>query len=164
MSVNKNRVVVTYLCQCQDIQDSPLYFNLIDAKDNTIQMITTAQDKLLSKRFIDGSIQKSYTFNLIIFKSISDAEIVKYIGTDGFPNENIEELENVQQLLDWVNEQQDLHNYPNFGEDCQIDNIYTTTDIPRFDGINTEVQPALAMYSMSVVIEYLDVSKVIYNK
>jgi hypothetical protein len=88
-------------------------------------------------------------------------EIVK---ADGYPNENVEELDDVQKLLDWVVEQDELNNYPDFGEDCIIDKIDTTTDIPRFDGINTEIQPALAMYSISIVIEYLDTHKVIYNK
>ena len=163
MSIDKNKAVIDYLLQCEDIYNSPLYFNLINANDNSIQMITTAEDRLLSKPFIDGSVQKRYTFNLITFKSISDMEIVKTDSTD-FPNENVDELQAVQTLLDWVNEQQDLYNYPDFGSDCIIDNIYTTTDNPRFDGINTDIQPALAMYSISVVIEYLDTSKMIYNK
>lgn len=162
MSVDKNKAVIDYLLQCEEIYNTPLYFNLIDAKDNTLQMLTTAEDKILSKRYIDGSILKRYTFTLITFKSISDMEIVKTDSTD-FPNENVDELQAVQTLLDWVNEQQDLYNYPDFGEDCLVEDIHTTTDNPRFEGINTEVQP-LAMYSIAVVIEYLDTSKVIYNK
>lgn len=161
MSVNKNKAVIEYLLQCEDIADSPLYFNLIDAKDNSIQILTTAEDKAMSKPFIDGSVQKRFTFNLITFKSISDMEIVK---SDEYPNENVDELEDVQKLLDWVVAQEDLRNYPNFGTDCSIDSIDTTTDVPRFDGINTEITPPLAMYSISIVIEYLDTSKVIYNK
>ena len=168
MSVDKNKAVINYLLQCQDIYNSPLYFNLIDAKDNTIQILTTTEDKALSKPFVDGSVQKRYTFNLITFKSISDMELVKpmgtSIGTDEYPNENVDELFAVQQLLDWVLEQQDLANYPDFGSDCIIDSIDTTTDYPKFNGINTEITPPLAMYSISIVIEYLDISKVIYNK
>jgi len=168
MSIDKNKAVIEYLLQCPDIYNSPLYFNLIDAKDNTIQLLTKAEDKTLSRPNIDGSVPKRYTFTLITFKSISDMEIVKpigsSIGTDEYPNENVDELQAVQLLIDWVLEQEDLHNYPNFGEDCVIDKIDTTTDYPRFDGINTEIQPNLAMYSIDVVIEYLDESRIIYNK
>lgn len=165
MSVDKNQAIIEYLLQCSDIYNSSLYFNLINAKDNTIQILTTAEDKFLSRPYIDGSVKKRYTFTLIIFKSISDEEIVKMQGTsEQYLSENVEELKDVQTLLDWVSDQQDLKNYPNFGEDCEIDDIYTTTDIPRFDGINTALTPALAMYSISVVIEYIDTSKVIYNK
>lgn len=159
--IDKNKAVIEYLLTCEDIADSPLYFNLIDAKDNTIQILTTAEDKTMSRPYIDGSVPKRYTFNLITFKSISDMEIVK---DEDYPNENVDELQTVQQLLDWIIEQQDLRNYPDFGENCIVDSIDTTTDTPRFDGINTEIQPPLAMYSISIVIEYLDTSKVIYNK
>ena len=164
MSVDKNKAVIDYLLQCEDIANSPLYFNLIDAKDNSVQILTTAEDKALSRRYVDGSILKRYTFNIITFKSISDMEIVKSVGTsvdpDNYPNENVDELKDVQKLLDWVIDQQDIHNYPDFGEDCIVDNIDTTTDTPRFDGINTEITPPLAMYSISVVIEYLDISRI----
>lgn len=159
--IDKNQAVIDYLLQCTDIYDSPLYFNLVNASDNSIQILTTAEDKAMSRPFIDGSVQKRYTFNLITFKSISDMEIVK---SDEYPNENVDELQDVQKLLDWVITQQDLHNYPDFGEDCSIDSIDTTTDVPRFDGINTEITPPLAMYTISIVIEYLDRSRVIYNK
>lgn len=159
--IDKNQAVIDYLITCPDIVNSPLYFNLIDAKDNTIQMLTTAEDKALSKPFIDGSVEKRYTFNLITFKSISDMEIIK---SPDYSNENVDELQDVQKLLDWVIAQDDLRNYPDFGEECTIDRIDTTTDVPRFDGINTEITPPLAMYTISIVIEYLDRSRIIYNK
>ena len=158
--IDKNQAVINYLITCEDILNSPLYFNLIDAKDNTIQMLTTAEDNALSKPFIDGSVEKRYTFNLITFKSISDMEIIK---SSDYSNENVDELQDVQKLLDWVIAQDDLGNYPDFGEKCTIDSIDTTTDVPRFDGINTEITPPLAMYTISIVIEYLDRSRVIYN-
>lgn len=161
MSIDKNKAVVDYLLQCTDIYDSPLYFNLVNAQDNSIHILTTAEDKALSQPYVDGSISKRCTFNLIIFKSISDMELVK---ADGYPNENIEELNAVQKLIDWIQEQQDLHNYPDFGENCFIDNIDTETDEPRFNGIDTEVSPPLAMYSIAIIIEYLDTHKQIYNK
>ena len=161
MAINKNQAVVDYLLQCTDIYNNPVYFNLINAEDNSIQILTTTEDKAMSKTFIDGSIAKRYTFNLIVFKSISDLELVKPVGTDVYPNENIDELQSVQALIDWIAEQEELRNYPDFGSDCVIDDIYTTTEEPRFDGINTEMNPPLAMYSIAVVIEYLDTSKMI---
>lgn len=163
MAIDKNKAVINYLLQCTDIYNSSLYFNLINPKDSTVQMLTTTEDKAMSKPYIDGSVSKRYTFNLIIFKSISDLEIVKPVGTDEYPNENVDELQDVQKLIDWIAEQKEARNYPDFGNKCIIDDIDTTTDEPRFDGINTEMNPPLAMYSISVVIEYLDISKVIFN-
>ncbi len=160
MTVDKNQAVIDYLLECTDVNDSPVYFNLINAEDNAIQIITTAEDKATQRAYIDGSVRKMFTFNLVIFKSISDMEIVKI---DGYANENVDELRDVQKLIDWVHEQNDLRNFPNFGESCVIDSIDTTTDVPRFDGINTEINPPLAMYSVSITIDYVDESKIIYK-
>ena len=164
MSVDKNKAVINYLLQCSDIANSPLYFNLIDAKDNTIQIITRAEDKYTSRPFVDGTVQKQFTFTLLTFRSISDLEIVKPIGTEEFPNENVEELNAVQALIDWVQEQNDLKNFPDFGEECMIESIDTTTDNPIFDGIDSQANPPIAIYRIVIVIEYIDTRKQIYNK
>ena len=164
MSVDKNKAVINYLLQCSDIANSPLYFNLIDAKDNTIQIITRAEDKYTSRPFVDGTVQKQFTITLLTFRSISDLEIVKPIGTEEFPNENVEELNAVQALIDWVQEQNDLKNFPDFGEECMIESIDTTTDNPIFDGIDSQANPPIAIYRIVIVIEYIDTRKQIYNK
>lgn len=165
MSIDKNKAVIEYLLTCPDIANSSIYFNLINAKDDTIQILTTAEDKTLSRPYIDGSVLKRYTFNLITFKSISDAELVTVPVGSGeyYSNENVDELGAVQLLIDWISEQEDNANYPDFGENCVVDRIMTTTDNPRFDGINADMTPPLAMYSISIVIEYLDISKMITN-
>lgn len=160
MAVNKNQAVIDYLITCEDIADSPLYFNLINAEDNSIQIQTQAEDKAMSRPFIDGSVPKRFTFNLITFKSISDAELVK---APGYNNENVEELQDVQKLIDWIQEQEELRNYPDFGEACIIESIDTTTDEPRFEGINSNMNPPLAMYVISIIINYVDETKVIYK-
>ena len=177
--IDKNQAIIDYLVQCPQILNSPLYFNLIDAQDNNIQIITTSEDKTMNKPFIDGSVAKRYTFNLVVFKSISDLAIVKdveqnaiqVVGSEStststspseyYPNENVDDLAEAQALIDWIEEQNDLRNFPNFGDKCLIDDIMTTTDTPRFDGINTELSPPLATYSIAIVVNYIDQNKMI---
>lgn len=161
MRTDKNKAVIDYLCQCEKIQDSPLYFNLINGENDNIQIITTSTDTTYTKPYIDGSIPKKYTFNLVMFKSITDLPLVKL---ENYSNENVDDLADVQTLIDWIQEQDDLRNYPDFGTDCEMESIQTSTDEPRFDGINTSINPPLAMYSLSITINYIDTSKVIYNK
>lgn len=157
--LDKNQAIIDYLLQCTDITGKSIYFNLINESNDSIQIITTAEDKMMNKPYIDGSIDKRYTFNIIVFKSITDSPLVTQ---EGYTNENVDDLAEVQTLIDWINDQQDLGNYPDFGEDCQIDEISTTTETPRFDGINSEMNPPLAMYSISIVIQYLDKSKMLW--
>ena len=72
-------------------------------------------------------------------------------------------MQDIQALIDWIKDQQDIGNFPNFGEDCQVDEIYTTTDNPNFNGIDDQVSPPLAIYSVTIEIQYLDKSKKLWR-
>ena len=113
----------------------------------------------MNKPYIDGSVLKRFTFTLIDFRSIAYQAVVKQ---EGYTNENVEEFLDVQGIMDWIEEQNDLRNFPDFGDKCQIDEMHTTTENPSLNGVDTSVTPALAKYSMSIQIDYLDISKVIW--
>jgi len=159
--MDKNQAIIDYLIQCPYIQNSPLYFNLVNARNDDVQIITSSEDVTTRTPYIDGSIPKKYTFTLITFKSITDMAVVK---DSQHVNENVDDLADVQSLLDWIHEQEDAHNYPDFGDDCYIDDIQTTTDEPQFDGINDELTPPLAMYSISIIVNYIDTHKVLWKE
>lgn len=158
--IDKNQAVIDYLIQCPQILNSPLYFNFINAKDDTNQFLTTGSDSYSNTRFIDGTVERIYTFNIITFKSTADIAVVKM---EGFSNENVSDMSDIQALIDWVKEQNDLENYPNFGETCIVDSIRPTTDNPNFDGIDEQISPPLAVYSTSFEIRYLDTSKKLWR-
>ena len=67
---DKQEAIINYILQCPQIKDTPLYFNFINAKDNTSQIVTTANDRFLDKPYITGSVEKQYSFRILIFKSI----------------------------------------------------------------------------------------------
>ena len=159
--VDKNQAIIDFLLNCPQIAYNPVFFNAINAKDNDKQIITQANDVSLNSKYIDGSILKRYIFTLIDFRSVIYQPLPK---VEGYTSENVEELFDVQSIMDWVNEQADLQNYPDFGEDCVIDSMSTTSDNPNLNGIDTNVTPALAKYSMSIQIDYLDTSKAVWNK
>lgn len=157
---DKQEAIINYILQCPQIKDTPLYFNFINAKDNTSQIVTTANDRFLDKPYITGSVEKQYSFRILIFKSITDDALVKL---EGFAHENVEELAYVQALIDWISEQNELKNLPDFGEECDVDSIETSAETPRLEGINMEVAPPLAMYSVTIRIHYVDNSKNIWR-
>lgn len=159
-SIDKNQAVIEYLIQCPTIQNSPLYFNFINAEDNTNQIVTQSNERYASKPFIDGTVMKIYSFTIILYKSTADIAVVKI---DGYPNENVSDMSDIQALIDWISEQREIHNYPDFGETCIIDDINTTTENPNFDGIDDQVSPPLAVYSVTIEITYLDVSKKLWR-
>ncbi len=158
--MDKTQAVIEYLLTCPKIANSPLYFNFINAQDEDKQFLTVANEKTLHKPYIDGSVEKRFTFTIIDYRSVAYQEMARYNIT---ANESVEEYLDVQALIDWVNEQEDLQNYPDFGEDCIVERIGTATENPNLNGVDTQANPALAKYSISIQIDYLDKSKMLWN-
>lgn len=161
--IDKNQAVIDFLMTCPYISSNPLFFNFINAKDNNKQLVTVANDKIIDKPFIDGSVKKRFTFVIIDYKSVAYTALVN-LRDPSYLNENVEDMMDVQNIIDWITEQDDVHHYPDFGTDCIIDDMKAVTDNPNMNGVDTSVTPALAKYSVSIQINYLDTSKVIYNK
>lgn len=157
--MDKNRATLNFLATYSGIETSPIFINFINAKDNDVQFLTDDNDVALNRTYIDGSVLKRYTFSLVITKSITNMALAK----DGILSENIDDLADIQAFMDWVNAQGDNHIYPDFGENCVIEEMHTTSENPSINGINTEVSPALALYSMEIRIDYIDYSKVIWS-
>lgn len=160
MRVDKNQAVIDYIITCPTILNSPLYFNFINAKDDTNQIFTESTDTYTNKPFIDGSVEKLYTFTIITYKSAADIAVVKQ---SGYENENLSDMSDIQKLIEWITEQNDVRNFPNFGEDCIIDSIETITEQPKFEGIDEQITPPLAVYSTSIQIRYIDTSKKLWR-
>lgn len=158
--MDKEKAVIDFLLGCDQIRDNPLFFNFLNAKDNNKQFMTVANDKVVNQSFIDGSVMKRFTFTIIDYRTVAYQAVVKQAG---YPNENLEEYLDIQSMLDWVDQQVDIHNYPNFGTDCIVEDMRTLTDQPSLNGVDSNTSPALAKYSISIQIDYLDISKRIWN-
>lgn len=158
MAVDKTQAVIDFLCTCPAIHDNPLFFNFINAKDDNKQIITMGNEKGINRKYIDGSELKRYTFTLIDFRSVSYQAIVKI---PEHINENVQEYLDIQSIIDWVGQQEDIHNYPSFGSECHIEEMKVLTENPVLNGTDTQVKPALAKYSFTIQIDYIDNSKVI---
>lgn len=159
-SVDKNGEMIEYLLTCQEIASSTLYFNFANIKDSITQFITLAQDVAIDTPFIDGAVRKRYSLTVISFLSISDNPIVKVAG---YSNENVSDMAEVQTLIDWIATQETEHNYPNFGEQCEVDSIRTTTNNPVLDQIDATKTPPLAKYTFTIQVDYIDNSKKIWS-
>jgi hypothetical protein len=82
---------------------------------------------------------------------------------DGLSAENVDELNEVQELIDWINAEGDAENYPDFGDRCYVDSMKCLTAEPVLLGVDKEQNPPIAIYRVSVQIDYIDTTKVIWN-
>lgn len=157
---DKLQAFIDFIITCPQIRDNPLFFNFIQAKDNNKQLVTSASDRSIEKPYIDGSVMKRFTYTIIDYRSIAYQALVKL---EGYANENVEEYLDVQSIVDWIEEQNDANNYPNFGSDCIIESMRTTSSTPNLNGVDTSLTPALAKYSIAIQIDYIDNSKKLFN-
>ena len=158
--MDKHEAMIAYLQQCPAVHDNPTYFNFAEGEDNTKQLVVLGNDKSVAKPYIDGSVLRKYTLTIIDYRSV----VYQALATvTGYQNENVEELQDVQSLIDWVEEQDELGNYPNFGDDCIVDKIESLSDTPKLNGVDHSTTPNLAKYSISIQVTYLDKSKMIWN-
>lgn len=158
--MDKNKAIVTYLLTCPYIKDNPLFYNFGKVSSDNKQIITLANDISVNVPFIDGSVRKRYTFTILDYKSVADRAI---LNREGVSDENLDGAFEAQQVIDWITEQSDARNYPNFGLDCVVDDMKVVTDQPNMNGIDRAVTPALAKYSISIRIDYIDYSKAIWK-
>lgn len=161
-----NKAVVNFLLECPVIKNNPLYFNAINAEDNSKQVITVSDSREINKPYIDGSVMKRYTFTIVDFRSVVYQPIVK-TPTGGLdetkPNENMSEMLDVQSLIDWISSKDEKREFPDFGTDCMVERVVATTNTPTLNGIDRSVTPALAKYSITIQVDYLDNSKKIWR-
>ena len=158
--MDKNKAVVDFLLTCDYIKDNPLFFNFGEAKSDNKQIVTIANDTRVNTPFIDGSVRKRYTFTILDYKSVAYKAIPR---REGASDENMENAFEAQQVIDWITEQAELRNYPNFGDNCVIDKMEAVTDQPNMSGVDRAMTPALAKYSISIRIDYIDYSNVLWK-
>lgn len=156
--MDKNQLMVEFLQTCPTIKDNPLFFNFGNVEDNAHQVTINSDDVALQKPYIDGSVKKRYTCSLDSFKSVACIPVVQ-----GQSDENIEDFADVQELLDWVNEQGENFNFPDFGEDFDIEEMKTLTAKPDLIGVESSLNPPMAIYRIIIQIDYIDNTKRLWN-
>ena len=157
-NVDKNQAILTFLQSCPAIIQSPLFFNFGTVEDGAAQATIHSDDVALSQKFLDGSILKRYTFTLDNFRSVAYNPIV-----EGHSDENVDDLATVQQIVDWINEQGIDSTFPDFGENCVIEKMETLADKPELMGVDTTLNPPMAIYRISIQIDYIDNTQRIWN-
>lgn len=80
-------------------------------------------------------------------------EVVKEYSTSS-DDLNLECMNFVQGFMDWLEEQNNRKNYPDFGAGCEIETIELLQNMPNFAGINA--QAGLARYMVQGRILYFD--------
>lgn len=141
---------LNWIIQCPEISSNKLFLNAVTAQDKAIQIVSQEIISANDKKFVDGSVQHTVLFTIFDYKSISFNQMVKTMVER---NENVADLLSVSAIADWVVEQNDLQNYPDFGSNYEVQEItpiYRTPGTPTIDNNNL-----LAKYSIPISCEVI---------
>lgn len=117
-----------------------LNYNFSSESPDAIGFLTNYSDKVL-KRYIRVGADKAYGFTILVTKEYST-------NCDDL---NLEAMNFVQAIMDWVDEQNRTKNFPDFGERCIIKKIENLQNMPNLAETNPEEGYARYMFQCRVV-------------
>lgn len=142
--MTKHEAVKAYFePKAEELAGTLLNFNFSpEARDN-ISLITNYSDKV-RKKYITGNVQKEYGFSIIIVKAYSSEQ----------DDLNLEAMNFAQAFMDWLDEQNEKKEYPDFGENCTVERMENLQNMPNMSGVNCEA--GLARYMIQAKIVYTE--------
>lgn len=138
MGVNKNEKMWEYLRHYPKLEDF-LRFNSTLSDDGAAS-IQTDHSETWEKRFLHGHGIKRYDFTLIMIKQFDT-------GTSMI---NINELFDVEEFMKWIDEQNRLRNYPDFGDDVKILSVENLQNMPTLAAVDNDTATAKYMFACRV--------------
>lgn len=137
---NKHQAMIDYMEQCAEVAD--LFFNFSTSENGDTVIAPTASDYVVQE-YIDKSALKWYDFSIIQFQPLS---------TEPNDDTNTAVIFDVETVMQWIIDQEDAENYPDFGDKCEVQEISVLQDMPTTAGIDQQG----AKYMFSCRVEYLE--------
>lgn len=140
--VNKHRVLQEWV---QDfLTDRFLYFESSEAYPNIRAVVPTYGDALLRTDIV-GNKYKQYTFVFIGYEQLD-------VGTT---YTNADNMLIFDEFAQWVNEQNEARNFPNFGENTTD---YDLEVVQNMANLATVTEDGLAKYMLAVNVNYVELN------
>lgn len=146
-----------WLLNSDYIRGNKLFLNAVEAKDNNIQIVTQQIMRSQDKEYVDGSVLHRIVFTVFDFKSISFNQLVKTMVENA---ENVVDLLEAGQIIDYVEQRNKEKDFPDFGKDFEVQRIYSEYESPSTPSVDGTAQ--LAKYSIPIVCEVLDLRECLF--
>lgn len=141
VNVTKHDAMKAYIQEKVDeLSGQYLNFNCTPDSSEGITFITNYSSKVI-KKYIRSGAEKEYGFTILITKYFSTSTDELNLGAMNF----------AQEFMDWIDEQNRIGNYPDFGEKCQIKKIESLQNMPNFCGVDWENMTAQYMLQCRII-------------
>lgn len=146
---NLNQKTIEWLKQNPDI--GKLYTIFGEEKAGAV-IFTPVMDRPFENKYIDGSFRRAFTIALNTFQTIS-RHTVDSVAPE--ITQNIEKFFKVENIIEWIEEQHESHNFPDFTP-YEIEEIQILARNPNMAGQSLE----LVRYMCQFRILYMDYTKI----
>lgn len=123
-----------------ELAGSVLNFNFSPDSADGIGFLTNYSEKVL-KRYVRVGAEKAYGFSILVTKDYSTAQ----------DDLNLEAMNFVQGIMDWVDERNRKKEFPDFGQKCTVKRIENLQNMPNLAEVNPEEGYARYMFQCRVV-------------
>lgn len=120
-----------------------LDFNFSIGKNNNNVLIPSPNDYVVYED-ITGSKIRHLTFSVSNYRHLSNLPNTK---------DNLNNMEEVQKFLDWIDTQNKEKNYPEFPDNCTIEYVKNLNNIPTTTGMNNNI----ARFYSQIQIRYIEI-------
>lgn len=141
-TVNKDKAVMEWVLKCPMLTDTPL-FNWLDEHDGSVA-IMPIQGEAEPVPLIDGGSIRYYDFAFQVMFPVS--ETTDDVNTDAMFTQ--------RQWQDWIEEQEQAGNYPDFGGKCSGYELQNMSSDPQ---IAQQYENGMAVYQFFARLIYLEV-------
>lgn len=146
--MNLYKKVNEWLKQYTPFYNNWIYFNATPYIVGAVAMNTVSGDRVV-RTYITGIKSKQLTLAI---------DFVREYDANGTSDINIDMMEELENFSSWIEEQNKLENFPDFGETNFIQSLEVLTNVPSTLVDNTQ---QLAKYQIQFRINYNDESEVI---
>lgn len=144
---------IEWLLQSEYVKQNKVFLNAIQAQDNNLQVVTQQIADNQVTKYVDGSKSYPITFSINNYKSISYNQVVKTMISG---NENLNDILDVVQIIEFVKEMERKGNYPIFADNITVEKVYCQYKTPNTPAIDGSLSPALAKFTIPIVFEVFE--------
>ena len=138
--VNIDKKLLEWAAQCDALTGTPL-MNWLGENDGECAIVPIPADTRPS--FISGDREISYDFMIQVMFQLSET-------TDDVNTDNMFTLRGWQ---DWIDEQEEAENYPEFGEKCSCYELQNLSNMPQLAEV---YESGMAKFQFPVRLIYLE--------
>jgi hypothetical protein len=139
--LSKHDVMIAYFTpKIEELVGQLPTFNYASDGDYSFSFLTDYAEKVV-KKYIRRGAKKEYGFTILLTRPFSTT-------TDDL---NLDAMNFAQGVMNWIDEQNDTKNFPDFGEKCEILKLENLQNMPNLAMIDMENMQAQYMIQCKVL-------------